>query len=136
MDGLVVLFGLGLVAAVIGVPIAAFVALSRTGRFQRALTELERQVQRLRSDAQALQLRLDAAPERARGRPLRLGPRPCSTAPARARCDAGGGRGRTNARSPATANPAGSRGRGRSADPGARSHAAVASAIHSSSCDR
>jgi len=63
VDGLVVLFGLGLVAAIIGVPIAAFVALSRTGRLQRALAELERQVQRLRSDAQALQLRLDAAPE-------------------------------------------------------------------------
>jgi hypothetical protein len=74
VDGLVVLFGLGLVAAIIGVPIAAFVALSRTGRLQRALTELERQVQRLR-DAQALQLRLEA-PQNRRRPPQRLGPRP------------------------------------------------------------
>ena len=41
MDGFLVLLGLGLLAAVIGVPIAAFVALSRTGKLQRAIAELE-----------------------------------------------------------------------------------------------
>lgn len=69
MDGFLVLLGLGVIAGIIGVPIAAFVALSRTGRLQRAIAELEGQVQRLRSDAQVLQRRLDAIPEEAERKP-------------------------------------------------------------------
>ena len=63
MEGFLVLLGLGLFAAIVGVPIAAFVALSRTGKLQLAIAELDRQVQRLRGDAQELQRRLDAVTE-------------------------------------------------------------------------
>ncbi len=59
-----VLLGLGLLAVVVGVPIAAFVALSRTGRLQLAIAELDRQVQRLRGDTRELQGRLDAVAPR------------------------------------------------------------------------
>ena len=55
MEGFLVLLGFGLFAAIVGVPIAAFVALSRTGKLQLAIAELDRQVQRLRGDAQELQ---------------------------------------------------------------------------------
>jgi uncharacterized membrane protein len=63
LEGFLVLLGLGLLGAAVGVPIAAFVALSRTGRLQLAIAELDRQVQRLRGDTQELQRRLDAATE-------------------------------------------------------------------------
>jgi uncharacterized membrane protein len=63
VEGFLVLLGLGLLAAVVGVPIAAFVALSRTGKLQLAITELDRQVQFLRGDTQELQRRLDATAE-------------------------------------------------------------------------
>jgi hypothetical protein len=58
VEGFLVLLGLGLLAAVVGVPIAAFVALSRTGKLQLAIAELDRQVQRLRGDTQELRRRL------------------------------------------------------------------------------
>jgi len=61
VEGFLVLLGLGLLAAVVGVPIAAFVSLSRTGKLQLAVAELDRQVQRLCGDTQELQRRLDAA---------------------------------------------------------------------------
>jgi uncharacterized membrane protein len=69
VDGFLVLLGLALIAGVIGVPLAAFVALSRTGRLQRAIAELELQIQRLRGDAQALQRRLDAVSQQAKPTP-------------------------------------------------------------------
>jgi len=64
VDGFFVLLGFGLVAAVIGVPIAAFVALSRTGKLQRAIEGLELQIQGLRSEGRDLRLRLDAVANR------------------------------------------------------------------------
>ncbi len=73
MEGFLVLLGLGVLVAIVGVPIAAFVALSRTGKLQLAIAELDRQVQRLRGDTQELQRRLDAAaqgPEGAAASPL------------------------------------------------------------------
>jgi uncharacterized membrane protein len=67
VDGFLVLLGFGLFAAVIGVPIAAFVALSRTGKLQSAIAALELQVQRLRGDTQELQRRLDDAAKQPQG---------------------------------------------------------------------
>src|SRR6185295_13807596 len=64
VDGFLVLLGFGLVAAIIGVPIAAFVALSRTGKLQLAIAELEHQVQQLRGDSRELQRRLDATADK------------------------------------------------------------------------
>jgi uncharacterized membrane protein len=66
LEGFLVLLGLGLLVAIVGGPIAAFVALSRTGRLQAAIAELDRQVQRLRGEAQELQRRLDAGAEQGR----------------------------------------------------------------------
>ncbi len=72
MEGFLTLIGLGILAVVVGVPIAAFVALSRTSKLQRSIAQLDSEVRRLRSDAQELQRRLNVAAQ---------GPEAPSTAP-------------------------------------------------------